>query len=66
MEDNFLLREVNYLLRATKNPAKLAYIRWPVIELYKFIKDRYADIKNKGTLSLYGLITLNSEEKRRL
>jgi hypothetical protein len=58
--------EINTLLRETKDPTKLAYIRWPVYEIFNFIKERYLEIKNKGSVSLYGVIALNTEEKRQL
>lgn len=41
MEDSFLIKEINTLLKTTRNPTKLAYIRWPVYEIFNFITDRY-------------------------
>ena len=41
----FLLDDINELLRATADPTKLEYLRWPVNQLYLQIKKGYKNAK---------------------
>ena len=43
----FLLRKINKLLKSTSNPTKLAFVLWPVFELFKHIRANYLKIENK-------------------
>lgn len=62
---DFILEEVNTLLRSTSNPRKLAYLRYLISDLFAAIRDYYREAKiQKATY--YTLVSLNEEERRRL
>lgn len=62
---DFILEEVNTLLRSTSNPRKLAYLRYLISDLFATIRDYYRDAKIQKAI-YYAVVSLNEEERRRL
>ncbi|MFM7855692.1 MAG: hypothetical protein ACKO96_28125 [Flammeovirgaceae bacterium] len=56
------MNEVNTMVKSTKDPTKLAYVRWPIHKLFNNIKKFYLEnSKNQKfqNTSYYGVIELS-------
>lgn len=59
MAHKYLLREINLILKSTKDPTKLAYLRWPVYTLFNCIKKYYEKTGNPKYKSYFGSLELS-------
>lgn len=47
------------MLKSTKDPIKLAYLRWPIYTLFNFIKKYYEKTGNVKNKNYFGTLEVN-------